>query len=683
MGFANIIDHRIKTQKVSSAMSSDVIKVSVIIVNYNVRNLLRQCLLSVERSLINIPSEIIVVDNNSVDGSVSMVTEEFPNVTLIANPSNTGFSTANNQGLHIAGGEYILILNPDTIVEEETIQVFLDFMLEHQDAGAVGCRILHPDGSFALESRRSFPTPTVAFYRMTGLSRLFPHSKIFGRYNLTFLPEDQVTPVDALSGSCMFLRRSALFSSDEYPSDHEVAGLFDEGFFMYGEDLDLCYRIQKAGWNIYYTPETQIIHYKGESTKKGEIKYTRLFYGAMTRFAEKHLSEDYPRAFLWILHLAVIVRASLSVMGNMLRHHAMRDLVICYGIITGLGLLRSFQTGLQFPPIFYWGLCPLFSLIIIGVIAIWGGYRGTAPRIGLVLLGSCIAVTSMAALSFFVKQIAFSRMVILASLPACLLFLSAIRLMTKTHQRRQKRTLIVGNVRDAYVLSSHPLSQHLLVGMVTQKEINDIPAALKWLGNYDQLREIVRIHHIESVIFSTAELTNKEIFALIQQLSGISLKSYILADAQHHLIGKSSIQDLDRGTLFDAEEVIGSIRSPAARRLSDIIAALAGAIIHPFVSLLSRISGPQSRWFRRYERTRQWMMVLSGKRSLIGYHDDDEFTPLPEWQLPHGVFTVSEMLGPKLKRPQEEIEQAHWYYVRNQSAIMDWMIAVRALRGSI
>ena len=612
-----------------------------------------------------------------------MLHEEFPEITLIANHSNTGFSVANNQGLHIASGEYFLILNPDTIVEEDTIQVFLDFMMEHDDAGAVGCRILNPDGSFALESRRSFPTPTVAFYRMTGLSRLFPHSKIFGRYNLTFLSEDQVTPVDALSGSCMFLRRSALFSSDEHSHPHSGAGLFDEGFFMYGEDIDLCYRIQKAGWNIYYTPETQIIHYKGESTKKGDLKYIRLFYGAMTRFAQKHLSEDYPKAFLWVLHVAVIVRGSMSALGHILRHHAVRDLAICYGIITGLGLLRSFQAGLEFPPVFYWGLSPLFCLIVTGVIATWGGYRGTAPRLGLVFLGSLMAVTSMAALSFFIKQIAFSRMVILACLPACLLFLSAVRMISKTQKRRPTRTLIVGHLHDAYVLSSHPLSQHILVGMVTLKEDEDISAPLTYLGNFDQLREIVRIHHIESVIFSAAELTNKEIFALIQQLSGISFKSYILAEAQHHLIGKSSIQDLDRGTLFDAEDVIGSIRSPSARRFSDIIAALMGASIHPFVSLLSRISGPQSRWFRRYERTRQWIMVLSGKRSLIGYHEEDEFTPLPEWKLPHGVFSVSEMLGPKLKRPHEEIEQAHWYYVRNQSAVMDWMIAVRALRGSI
>jgi len=625
---------------------------------------------------------VIVVDNNSVDGSVKMLNEEFPQMTLIANHSNTGFSAANNQGLHIASGEYFLILNPDTIVEEDTIKVFLDFMIEHQDAGAVGCRILNPDGSFALESRRSFPTPTVAFYRMIGLSRLFPQSKVFGRYNLTFLPEDQVILVDALSGSCMFLRRSALFTSNEHHCTHDGAGLFDESFFMYGEDIDLCYRIQKACWKIYYTPETQIIHYKGESTKKGDLKYIRLFYGAMTRFAQKHLSEDYPKAFLWMLRVAVIVHGSMSALGHILRHDAVRDVVICYGIITGLGLLRSFQTGLQLPPVFYWGLSPLFCLIVTGVIAAWGGYRGTAPRLGLVLLGSFVAVTSMAALSFFIKQIAFSRMVILACLPACLLFLSATRLIPKTQKRRSKRTLIVGHLCDAHILSSQPLTQHVLVGIVTRKENEKIPTTLSCLGNFDQLREIVRIHNIESVIFTSASLTNKEIFALIQQLSGVSIKSYILAETQHHLIGKSTVQDLHQRTLFEAEEVIGSIRSLTARRFSDIIAALMGAMIHPVVSLLSKVSGPHSRWSRRYERTRQWMMVLSGKRSLIGFHEDDDFIPLPEWQLQPGVFTVSEMLGPRLKRPSEEIEQAYWYYVRNQSAVMDWMIAVRALRGS-
>ncbi len=655
----------------------------MIIVNYNVRDLLRQSLRSIERSLAGILSEVIVVDNNSVDGSVGMLAEEFPNITVIANRVNLGFSVANNQGMRQATGKYFFILNPDTIVEEDTIKVLIDFMETRPDAGATGCRILNPDGTFALESRRSFPTPAVAFYRMTGLSRLFPRSRIFGRYNLTFLPENQTSAVDALSGSCMFLRSAALICSKDTDTTRGEAGLFDEDFFMYGEDLDLCYRIQKAGWQIYYTPDTQIIHYKGESTKKGDLRYVRLFYGAMVRFAQKHLSEEYPKAFLWVLHLAVIARGSITVLGNALQHPAARDLATCFGVITALGLFRSFQTGLQFPPVFYWGLAPLFAIIVTVVIAAWNGYRGSGPRLGLVFLGSLAAVTTLSALSFFLKQIAFSRMVVLASLPACLLFLSAVRLIPKARKRLGKRTLVVGNLKDTNILAPQQLLQHVLVGMVTRDHDQEVSLTLPHLGIYEQLRDITRVHDIESVIFVSQSLTNKEIFSLMQTLAGTPVHTYILAEEQDHLIGKASIENLGTRMLLEAEEAIGALRSHTARRISDIIAALVGALIHPAVFLISKIAGPHSRWARRYERIRQWPVVLLGKRSLIGFDERDEYIPASEWKLQTGIFAASEMLGPRLKRPPEEIEQAYWYYVRNQSAVMDWLIAVRALRGLV
>ena len=205
---------------------------------------------------------------------------------------------------------------------------------------------------------------------------------------------------------------------------------------------------------------------------------------------------------------------------------------------------------------------------------------------------------------------------------------------------------------------------------------------LTW-GSYDQLRDITRVHDIESVIFVSSSLTNKKIFALMQKLAGTPVHTYILAEEQDHLIGKASIENLGSRMLLEAEEVIGALRSHTARRVSDIIAALVGALIHPGVLLISKIAGPHSRWARRYERIRQWTAVLLGKRSLIGFDERDEFVPAPEWKLQTGVFAASEMLGPRLKRPPEEIEQAYWYYVRNQSAVMDWLIAVRALRGLV
>ncbi|MXW82498.1 MAG: glycosyltransferase [Rhodothermaceae bacterium] len=681
MGSCGMTGNQPFSPAAGAGTSSEPLKVSVIIVNYNVRDLLRQALRSVNRSLADIPAEIIVIDNNSVDGSVGMLREEFPEVVIIANRSNVGFSAANNQAIREAGGEYLFILNPDTIVEEDTISVLTNFMDTHPDAGAMGCRILNPDGTFALESRRSFPTPEIAFYRMIGLSRLFPRSKTFGRYNLTFLPQDEVAKVDALSGSCMFVRSTALTGSSNNETDPGGAGLFDEKFFMYGEDLDLCYRIQKAGWAIYYTPETQIIHYKGESTKKGDLRYVRLFHSAMARFARKHLSEDYPKAFLWVLHLAVVVRGLITALGNTLRHTAVRDWVLCVGVVAALGLFRSVQTGTQFMSLFYWGLSPLFALITTGVIAASGGYRARKPYLGLVFLGLLTAVTALAALSFFVKQIAFSRAVVIACLPACMLVLSAVRLIPRTRQRLNRRTLIAGNLSDADLQAVQQMPQYTLVGIATQNGTRNVSSKLPHFGDYDQLRDIVRVHDIQSIIFASASLTNKKIFALMQQLAGLPVQTHIVDAGQDHMIGKTSIEKLGKPPVLEAEDVIGALRSHTARRVSDILAALAGAIIHPVVWLAAKMAGPRSRWMRRSERTSQWRAVLRGQLPLIGFHEGSGFIPPAEWQLQPGVFAVSEMLGPNIRRPTEETEQAYWYYVRNQSAVLDWFIAIRALRA--
>ncbi|PJC57545.1 MAG: glycosyl transferase, partial [Ignavibacteria bacterium CG_4_9_14_0_2_um_filter_37_13] len=229
---------------------------SIIIVNYNVKEFLQNLLTSLSKAVANLSSEIIVVDNGSDDGSVELLRNKFPQVTLISNEENLGFSKANNLGLRIAKGKNLLLLNPDTIVQEDTFEKLIKFFEEHQDAGMIGCKILNPDGTLQLACRRSFPGPWTSFCKVSGLSTMFPKSKIFARYNLTFLDEDQSYEVDAISGSFMMVRREVF----------ENIGGLDEQFFMYGEDLDWCYRVQKTGWKVYYVHETTIIHYKGEST---------------------------------------------------------------------------------------------------------------------------------------------------------------------------------------------------------------------------------------------------------------------------------------------------------------------------------------------------------------------------------------------------------------------------------
>jgi len=220
-------------------------KLSIIIVNYNVRHFLDQCLTSVRRAVSGIDADVWVVDNNSVDGSVRMVKEKFPEVKLIANKDNVGFSSANNQAIRESNGEYVLLLNPDTIVEDDTFTKIISFMDAHPDAGGLGVKMIDGKGNFLPESKRGLPTPDVAFYKIFGLSTFFPRSKTFGKYHLGYLDKDEIHEVEILSGAFMFMRRETL----------DKTGLLDEDFFMYGEDIDLSYRIIKAGYKNYYFPE--------------------------------------------------------------------------------------------------------------------------------------------------------------------------------------------------------------------------------------------------------------------------------------------------------------------------------------------------------------------------------------------------------------------------------------------
>ena len=275
-------------------------KLSIVIVNYNVRYYLEQCLLSVEKALTGVGGEVFVVDNNSTDDSMSYLKGKFPWVRYIENKENVGFSRANNKALREARGEYVLLLNPDTFIGERTLRECIDFMDKTPKAGMCGVGMLKVDGSFAPESRRGVPTPFVAFCKMTGLGSLFPKSRLFGRYYMQYLNKQSINPIEIVSGAFMFIRKEAL----------DKVGLLDETFFMYGEDIDLSYRVLKAGYQNYYIP-THILHYKGESTKKDSIKYVNTFYKAMVIFFKKHFSH-YSIIYSLFITLVIAMKGVMS-----------------------------------------------------------------------------------------------------------------------------------------------------------------------------------------------------------------------------------------------------------------------------------------------------------------------------------------------------------------------------------
>ena len=253
------------------------LKLSVIIVSYNVKFYLEQCLQSVMRALQGMEAEVIVIDNHSRDGSIEYLSERFPSVVFMSNSHNLGFAKANNKAIRQSQGEYVLLLNPDTIVGEEVLQACVDFMDTHPQAGGVGVRMQKIEGSDALESRRGVPTPITSFYKMVGFTKHFPHHRRFAKYYMGHLSWDEPAQIEIVSGAFCFLRRTAL----------QEIGLLDEDFFMYGEDIDLSYRLLKAGWQNWYLP-LRILHYKGESTQKSSFRYVHVFYEAMLIFVRKH-----------------------------------------------------------------------------------------------------------------------------------------------------------------------------------------------------------------------------------------------------------------------------------------------------------------------------------------------------------------------------------------------------------
>ena len=262
------------------------LKLSVIIVNYNVKYYLDQCIRSVLRAFeeMNTPAEIIVVDNHSADGSVDYLEKRYPQmlypmVRFVRSAHNLGFARANNIAIRQSRGEYVLLLNPDTIVGEDTLKASVDFMDAHEDAGAVGVRMLGAQGRRAMESRRGLPTPMVSFFKMLGFCNRWPHHRLFGKYYMGYLPWDEPCQIEVVSGAYCMLRRKAL----------DEVGLLDEDFFMYGEDIDLSYRVLKGGYHNYYLP-VDILHYKGESTQKSSFRYVHVFYEAMLIFFRKHYS---------------------------------------------------------------------------------------------------------------------------------------------------------------------------------------------------------------------------------------------------------------------------------------------------------------------------------------------------------------------------------------------------------
>ena len=518
-------------------------KLSVIIVNYNVKFFLEQCLFSVLKALQNIIGEIIVIDNCSVDGSEVMIRNKFPQVKLIVNHQNVGFARANNQALKIATGEYVLLLNPDTVVEESTFARCIEFMDEHQDAGALGPKMIDGKGNFLPESKRGLPTPAVAFYKIFGLARLFPHSATFAKYYLGNTSIDETQIVEILTGAFMFLRHSTI----------ENIGYLDESFFMFGEDIDYSHRIVLSGSKNYYFPAVSIIHYKGESTKKGSLNYVMIFYEAMRVFVNKYFTGGLTRFFSLLIYGAIYFRAALSLLKRSFSRilTALLDGILMYATFYLVSLLWErfyFNNPNYYPEVFKSLVIPVYVSILVISSWITGGYSvpfSLKKAAKGIVAGAVIILVVYALLP---HQFRFSRAVIVFGV----VFSAAISLLTKytlslTGSRefsldtdRKRHVAIVGSVdeckRVQNLLRLSGVETSNVVNVYSGEEIS----SEFYLGSLSQLTEIIAVYKIDEIIFCARDVSSSEIIKNMTELSQTKVDFKIASPDSESVIGSNS-----------------------------------------------------------------------------------------------------------------------------------------------
>ncbi|MDI9366334.1 MAG: glycosyltransferase [Flavobacterium sp.] len=492
--------------------------VSIIIVNYNVKYFLEQCLNSVLSATATIEAEVFVVDNNSIDGSLPYLEPKFPTVHFIANKHNYGFAKANNIALQYCNGKYILYLNPDTIIGENCIEHCVQFFKTNANCGGVGIRMIDGSGNFLPESKRAFPSPRASFFKLTGLANIFPHSKLFNQYALGHLDEYKNHEVDVLAGAFLMSPRHII----------EACKGFDEIFFMYGEDIDLSYRIQKAGYKNYYLSSTSIIHFKGESLKKGTSNHVKMFYGAMGKFVLKHFGKSKGALFANGIRLAIFLRAIVAFLKRGFKKLGLQ-MLDAVTIVASLFVLEKWwihfeRDGQPFTqpsePYFIVG----FAFIYLIAAALSGMYDKLYKPTKAIWASFIGIVVMIAAYSLLPESQRFSRGVIIIGglLAGVLVTASRWGFVTLGFIEKQnddstiKQTVIVGSTQEfksATEIFKKAGLQERIVGRVALGK--DANAAI---GNLHQLHLLIVSMQIEEVVFCQGTLTYYQIIQTIQTL---------------------------------------------------------------------------------------------------------------------------------------------------------------------
>ena len=636
------------------------VDISVIIVNYNVRDLVDNCISSVQKAASgNFTVEIFLVDNNSIDGSADHIRSKYPDVEVIENDQNIGFSRANNIALKRAEGEYVLILNPDTLLEEGTFERMIGFCRDHPDAGAVTSKLILANGKLDSACRRSFPTPAVAIPRILGLSKLFPNSKTLARYNLTYLDENLTHEVDAICGAFMFIPRKVF----------ERSGYFDEDYFMYGEDLDLCFQIRKSGYKIYYYPEVTTIHFKGESTRKTHLSYVNNFYGAMSIFVRKNLT-GFSKLLSPLLQAGIIIRSSASYSKRLLGYFLLPviDAVLLYAAYI-LAVRIRFNI---FPNKDYLFIITVYVIVWIILLALFGLYTkkkrlSLARAFNAVIAGFFVN----SSITYFFKEYAFSRSVILASTILAVVFLLSWRWVYSMFLFFKEKNILLNKI-NLLVVGSGKLSQN------SEDKLNAKYNILRFAGEKKNrifdLQEQIQINNVHEVIFTDESFSNQQILDLMWRFRNRNVRFRIIPSDKELILSKLNASSIDEINLIEIEYNINNKMNIFLKRIMDIaLSAPLLATVYPAVQLYRSLggrtlSGPFSKLLLLPQ-------VFSGKYSLVGY---------PVWlQKEHTQFIGKKGLTGLIQlnyydsMSEEEMQNLNFFYAKNQSTALDMEILLK------
>ncbi|MEP6646444.1 MAG: glycosyltransferase [Saprospiraceae bacterium] len=644
-------------------------RLSVIIVSYNVYPFLDNCLRSVQQAMQGIDGEIIVVDNSSVDRTPQLLREHFPSVILVSNADNKGFAKANNQGFEICRGDNVVVLNPDTIVSEDTFTICLHFLDEHQDAGAIGVRMVDGSGKYLPESKRGLPTLLASFMKMSGIYKLFTRSQKLNSYYQGHIGQFETAKIEVLTGAFMMIRKKVLMKT----------GFFDEDYFMYGEDIDLSYRITKAGYAIYYLPTTSIIHYKGESTRKSSLNYILTFYQAMLIFAKKHpefkAQKQLITLAIYFHGLVKIIRQSVEKWWPFVFDFFM--LAFSFFIISRFWEEYYFHQADYFQPSFFFFNIPLYALIGAVVMFLNGAYdRPLIPRSSWIGLGWATLVI-LVIYAILPTNVRTSRMVILMGLVLYMIFMWLSRTYINPWRVVFKNEKS-GTDRKAIVIAGEEETKRIkelinrshdhihIVGTVSPFE-NALVIQPDSLGKLSMLEDVIRVHKVSEIIFSAQDVPFSKFTQSMTQL-GSGLRYMLAASTTMNIVGSMNRDTEGESYAIRIHFNLSHPASLRAKRIFDFTSSLLMLIISPVLIFFQQ---EKKSFFQNIFR------VLIGQWTWISYHSSDPLkSALPS--LPPGI--ISPVYPDPEAQIQHRLEHIHYVYARDYHWTTDFSILISQLR---